>query len=249
MLSYQHAYHAGSLADIHKHEIFCRTLEQLCAGPASVTCVETHAGRGIYDLGSAESLKTGEAAAGWLDFIKNEKKLATLSPHYMEAVRVLNNGALVPRYPGSPYLAAHILRAKDALYLAELHPTEYAALKKNMGKDNRMQIQKRDGLDLALEIAAQKPGRGLVLVDPSYEVKAEYESIPAFVLKLSQLWPQARILLWTPMLPALRHEAMMKILQKEIPGMQVSETCWAKPGEVRGMYGSIMMGINLPGVF
>lgn len=242
MLSYQHAYHAGSRADIHKHDILARALEVLSKEKTQLTYIETHAGRGVYNLSSDKTEKTGEAAEGWLKLAHDKNLIAKLCPSYVEAVRALNSGKLLPRYPGSPMVAAHILRKHDKMKLMELHPNENTALRRNFTGDKRVEIQKRDGLQAALQMIPN--GKGLALIDPSYEVKTDYDAVADFVIEFHAKWPQGVILLWAPMLPALRHEGMFKNIQTLIAGAQVSEVTWAKPGDVRGMYGSIIMGIN-----
>ncbi len=242
MLSYQHAYHAGNRADIQKHSLLCRLLEILTRKDRPLTYMETHAGRSIYDLTSAEAVKTGEAAEGWLALTEEER--AALPAGYLEAVKKLNSGEVSPLYPGSPLLAAHMLRAQDKLRLMELHPQEYAALESAFKDDERVQIHKRDGLEGVLSLSPPNPRKGVVLIDPSYELKEEYETIPAFMEKLVKKWPEGCVLVWIPMLPARRHEGMLEKLQKTFPGLKVFKTEWAKPGQ--GIYGSIMAGINLP---
>jgi 23S rRNA (adenine2030-N6)-methyltransferase len=246
MLSYQHAYHAGSRVDIHKHDILARVLELLRKEKTQLSYLETHAGRAIYNLGAKEADKTGEAALGWLKLVQNKNLLSKLSPSYIEAVRTLNKGKLMPRYPGSPLIAAHILRPHDKIRLFELHPTENTALRKNMADDKRVTMEKRDGLEGVL--ANIPKGKGVVLVDPSYEVKSDYDAIAEFVTELHKRWPQGVILAWVPMLTANRHGVMVEKIMG-IGGMKKSEIAWAKPGEVRGMYGSIIMGINADAAF
>ncbi|MGB4106427.1 MAG: 23S rRNA (adenine(2030)-N(6))-methyltransferase RlmJ [Alphaproteobacteria bacterium] len=242
MLSYQHAYHAGNRADIQKHSLLCRVLEVLTRKERPLTYMETHAGRGVYDLFSAEAVKTGEAAEGWLALSEAER--AALPTGYVEVIKKLNGGALSPLYPGSPILAAHMLRVQDKLRLMELHPQEYAALERRLESDERVQIHKRDGLEGVLALSPPTPRKGVVLIDPSYELKEEYETIPAFMEKLVKKWPEGCFLTWIPMLPAGRHEGMMGKLQKTFPALQVFKTEWEKQGQ--GLYGSIMAGINLP---
>lgn len=242
MLSYQHAYHAGNRADIQKHALLCNVLQILTRKDRPLTYMETHAGRSIYDLFSTEALKTGEAAKGWLALSEPER--AELPAGYVEAIKKLNGGALSPLYPGSPFLAGHMLRPQDKLRLMELHPQEYAALERAFRGDERVQVHKRDGLEGVLALSPPTPRRGLVLIDPSYEVKEEYEAIPAFMEKLVRKWPEACVLTWIPMLPAGRHVGMVESLEKTFPTLRVFKTEWGKPGE--GMYGSIMVGINLP---
>ena len=248
MLSYQHSYHAGGRADIHKHDILARALEIALQKPSPFYYLETHAGRGVYDLTSTESLKTGEAKDGWLKLHKDKKSLYKMSKPYIEAVRLLNRGNLAPLYPGSPYIAAHMAHKTDELFLYELHPAEHDALQQVFKKDKRVMVHKRNGLDAVLAFAGSektKPNaNGLVLVDPSYEVTSEYETIPDFVLKLHALWPNAEILIWAPMLPAKRHEILLEKIKAGIPNVAISELTWVKPEDGRGMYGSLMLGIN-----
>lgn len=241
MLSYQHLYHAGSRADIHKHDILCRVIASLCTG-GPISCIETHAGRGFYDLGAPEAAKTGEAEDGWIKLIDDESNLEKLSPEFVDAIRELNDGDLGPLYPGSPVLAAMIMRPTDKLYLAELHPAEYAALKENVGHDKRLQLQKRDGIEFAETFPFDPPA--LILIDPSYEIKTEYDSIPDNVATLHKKFPDTAILVWVPMLKAGRHEAMVAKMQKLVPETKIVSVTWAEPGAVRGMFGTIMMGIN-----
>ncbi len=242
MLSYQHAYHAGNRADIQKHSLLCSVLEILTRKERPLTYMETHAGRGVYDLTSPQAQKTGEAEEGWLSLDKTA--IEKLPAKYVEAVKNLNGGGLSPLYPGSPCVAAYILRKQDQLHLMELHPQEHAALEKVFAQDDRVHIHKRDGLEGVMALSPPEPRKGIVLVDPSYELKDEYETIPAFVVKLAQKWPEACILVWVPMLRAGRHEGMVEKLKSSFPGLKIFKTEWKNPGE--GLCGSIMAGVNLP---
>jgi 23S rRNA (adenine2030-N6)-methyltransferase len=242
MLSYQHIYHAGNRADIQKHSLLASTLEVLTRKDRALTYMETHAGRGVYDLNAAEAEKTGEAKQGWLALDKSE--IEKFPGGYVSAVRDLNNGKLSPLYPGSPLVAAQILRAQDEIHLMELHPQEYSALIKTFRGDKRAHIHRRDGLEGVLALSPPVNRRGLVLVDPSYEMKDEYETIPDFAVKLLKKWPEVCVLIWCPMLPAGRHEGLIEKLRANFPDPQISTVEWGKKGE--GMYGSIMAGINLP---
>lgn len=244
MLSYQHAYHAGNRADIHKHSALARVLDILTRKDRPLTYMETHAGRGIYDLTSPEAQKTGEAGEGWQKL--SAKDLEKLPAGYVGCVKALNGGKTGPFYPGSPGVAAYMLREQDQLFLMELHPQEYAALKKHFEEDKRVFIHKRDGLEGILALSPpQFARRGLVLIDPSYEVKEDYETIPAFVRKLVGKWPEASVLIWIPLLPAGRHDQALAALRKNFGNnLHIDKVEWGKPGE--GMYGSIMVGINLP---
>lgn len=250
MLSYQHAYHAGNMADCHKHDAMAMILTHMTRGPAPLHYIETHAGRGLYDLRAKETLKTGEAAQGWGRIAVHKKFHDKISAPYMRAVRSVNEGGgMMPFYPGSPRIAATLTRAQDKITLFELHPAEHMALKSVFKTDGRVKIHKRDGLAGVLGIArARTPnaGRGVVLIDPSYEVKSEYESMPGFLDALLRAWPDVCVILWAPLLPAARHKPMLAQIIKNHPKSVISECRWAEPGAVRGMYGSLLVGMNWP---
>ncbi|WP_316015081.1 23S rRNA (adenine(2030)-N(6))-methyltransferase RlmJ [Roseobacter sp. HKCCA0434] len=233
MLSYQHAYHAGGPADVHKHVALVRVLAALTAKPRGITYMETHSGRGLYDLSSDESRKTGEAAEG----------IAMGAPEgerFSDLLAELRAGAGPDAYPGSPLLAAMMLRDVDEMHLMELHPAEHAALRDVLpGAD----IHRRDGYEGVLALSPPTPRRGLVLVDPSYEVKSEYAQAGAFVAKLMAKWPEACVLVWYPILRAGRHADLLDALAPLSP--VVDEVRFDLKGGA-GMLGSGMVGVNLP---
>jgi 23S rRNA (adenine2030-N6)-methyltransferase len=237
MLSYQHAYHAGSPADLHKHIVLAELLARLTAKTRPLTYVETHAGRGLYDLGAAEALKTGEAARG---VGRVEVRPETPFGRAVAAARCRHGPGA---YPGSPLIARALLRPQDRLVLHELHPAEHAALKAAVRGDGPpVAVHRRDGFEGALALAPPKPPRGLVLVDPSYEVKAEYEAAASFVRRLVAKWPQAVVLVWHPILAAGRHEALAAGLSP-LPYLRDEVEI---VGADRGMTGSGLLLVNGP---
>ena len=202
MLSYQHGYHAGNAADLHKHIVLAELLARLTAKPRGITYLETHAGRGLYDLTAPEALKTGEAAAGIArvavppDSPYGRALAETRARHGRQA------------YPGSPLIARLLTRAQDRLALMELHPAEHAALRAALAGEG-VAIHHRDGREGALALAPFTPRKGLVLIDPSYEVKSEYADTAGFARRLIGKWPQATVLVWYPLLPAGRHSELL----------------------------------------
>lgn len=236
MLSYQHAYHAGGPADLHKHIALAELLARLTTKPRGITYLETHAGRGRYDLGAPEAARTGEAEAG----------IARLTPDpttpYGMALAAVRARFGPAAYPGSPLLARTLLRPQDRLVLMELHPAEHAALKVALGGEG-VAIHRRDGFEGALALAPFRPRRGLVLVDPSYEIKTEFEATGAFALRLLARWPEAAVLVWYPILPAGRHRDLLTALRPLDP--IVSEVAFDPPPP-RGMTGSGLALLNAP---
>lgn len=240
MLSYQHIYHAGCAADVHKHAALAIVLSALSGKGQenAVTYAETHAGRGLYDLRAPEALKTGEAKGG-VARLAGQAVPDVLMP-YMRAV-TKDRGL----YPGSPLIAARLLGTRSRLHLCELHPREFAALEKNCGDDRRITLHRADGYETVagLDLA----GRSLVLIDPSFEIKGEYEQAAAFVERLHALWPEAVLLLWMPLLAAGRHEEPLGKLAEAMKGkLWRQDALFAPPGSVRGLYGSMLAGINIP---
>lgn len=237
MLSYQHGYHAGGPADLHKHIALAELLARLTAKPRGIGCFETHAGRGLYDLAAPEALKTGEAAQGIARIAPDP---ATPFGRALGAVRAEHGPSA---YPGSPLVARALLRPQDRLTLFELHPAEHAALAATLGGAPGTAVHRRDGFAGVLARVPPATRRGLVLVDPSYEVKDEYAAAAAFVRGLAAKWPEATVLVWYPLLPAARHRELLAGLAPLRPA--VDEVRFAPP-PARGMTGSGLALIGAP---
>lgn len=241
MLSYQHAYHAGNLADLHKHALLAWMLDYLTTKPKPFSYLETHAGRGLYDLSGPESAKTGEASAGITRALSRDW-LAADHPlrRALEAIRA-RHGANA--YPGSPLIARHFLRPDDVAHLAELHPAEHEALAQVAGFAH---LHRQDGFAMAQAVCPPTPRRGLLLIDPSYEIKADYDAIPRQIAQLHRKWNVGVIALWYPVLTDDRQAPMVRALVQAHPGALLSEVRFppARPGH--GMVGSGMLVLNPP---
>lgn len=236
MLSYQHGYHAGNCADLHKHTVLAELLARLTRKSRGISYLETHAGRGIYDLAAPEAAKTGEAAEG-IDRLDPDP--ATPYGAALSAVRLASGPSA---YPGSPSIAQHLLRPQDTMTLMELHPGEHAALRHAM-MGTSAAIHRRDGPSGALALAPLKPRKGLVLADPSYELTTEYIAMADFARALIGKWPEATLVIWYPLLPERRHAALLRGLEPLSP--VVDEMAIVRPPS-RGMIGSGLALINAP---
>ena len=242
MLSYQHIYHAGNLADVQKHALLAWMLDYMTQKEKPVSYLETHAGRALYDLTSVEAVKTGEAAKG-IDVARSW--FATDHPY----IRVLNairaaHGAKA--YPGSPRIASEILRVQDQIHLAELHPQEAEGLRTAMaGTGARVMVQ--DGFEMAQSIAPPDPRRGLLLIDPSYEIKSDYKRIPTIIGQLHRKWNVGVIALWYPILTDGPHVPMLRDLEAlALPGALRHEVRFPPAREGHRMVGSGMFIVNAP---
>ena len=245
MLSYQHIYHAGNLADIHKHMALSIILEAMTMKSKPLSYMETHAGRGIYNLRSTESLKTGEANIGILS-LSLASKIGKDTGYY-KAIEKVRKSLGQDFYPGSPLLARLLLRDYDNLNLMELHPEEYRVLHKTMWSFANVHVHKRDGYEGVLAISPPIARRGLILIDPSYEVKTEYEKVGQFVSKIHRKWAEAVIMVWYPLLDAGLHENLKKIiLERDFPKLYMSEVSFKKIQRDKGLKGSGFIIINMP---
>lgn len=242
MLSYQHIYHAGNLADVHKHALLCDILAYLTRKDKPLSYIETHAGRGLYRLDAPEALKTGEAAQG---IAKAGDWFAPGHPYAACLAEVVARyGAAA--YPGSPLLAGLSLRPGDKMHLAELHPREFAALEAAMAPFGAT-CHHRDGFEMAQAICPPTPRRGLLLIDPSYEVKEDYTAIPRAIGQLHRKWNVGIIALWYPILTSGAHHAMLDALQAQaLPGALRHELRFAPARKGHGMVGSGMFIVNAP---
>jgi len=241
MLSYQHLYHAGNLADVHKHALLAWALDYLTLKDKPLSYIETHAGRGLYDLRADEALKTGEAAGG---IAVAEGWFAPDHP-YRRRLAEARAAQGPDAYPGSPMVAALSLRDGDVIHLAELHPQEHRALVEHLGPWGA-HLQMRDGFDLALAVCPPTPRRGLMLIDPSYEVKADYDRIPKVIGQIHRKWAVGVILLWYPLLAGGAHQPMLADLLAAFPDGLRSEVRFAPMRDGHRMEGSGLFVVNPP---
>ncbi|WP_299373400.1 23S rRNA (adenine(2030)-N(6))-methyltransferase RlmJ [uncultured Tateyamaria sp.] len=239
MLSYQHIYHAGNLADVHKHSLLAWMLDYLTAKDKPVSYIETHGGRALYDLGAAEAIKTGEAARG----IARVRHWFDHAHPYMKSLRQTAEEAGENAYPGSPKIAVQRLRDTDTITIAELHPAEHNALELALPTATCRRI---NGFDMAHGMLPPTPRRGLMLIDPSFEIKDDYVSIPQHIKKFVRAWNVGIIALWYPILMSGAHDNMLKALAKDHPDALRHEVRFppARPGH--GMIGSGMFVIRPP---
>lgn len=244
MLSYQHIYHAGNLADVHKHAILAETLAYLTQKDKPLSYIETHSGRGLYQLDSDQAVQTGEAAAG-IERALTEGWFDADHP-LSRAIAVVHDRYGKTAYPGSPLIAASLLRPQDKMHLAELHPQEYRALSDAMITTGA-RTYRQDGFELAQSLLPPTPRRGVLLIDPSYEVKSDYDRLPGIIASLNRKWNVGMIALWYPILANGRHQAMRDALAKrEFPKVLHHEVHFPAAREGHGMVGSGMFVVNAP---
>lgn len=240
MLSYQHGFHAGNMADVHKHAILAWMIDYLTQKDKPLSYMETHAGRGLYDLGGDQARKTGEAAQG----IAIARDWFDATHPYARVCDAIRSSMGKDIYPGSPLIAAHLLRQTDSMTLAELHPQEYIGLRKSMARTPRSaHMVKQDGAQVALSFAPPTPRRGVMLIDPSYEIKTDYADMATLVQAVHKKWPVGVIALWYPVLNDAPHRPMIAALPQDTFVHEVRFPP-ARPGH--RMIGSGMAIVNAP---
>ncbi len=250
MLSYRHAFHAGNVADILKHLVLVNTLHYATRKDAPLFYLDTHAGAGCYALNGDMARKTGEAAAGILalDFAALAKDLAPDSAdalnRYQQAVTPFLAGQL---YPGSPLLAASVLRQQDHLHLCELHPADFAILQSNTGPDHRITCEQTNGYQRAPALLPPVQKRAVVLIDPSYERDEDYRLVVKLAADIHRRMASAQVLLWYPVVRRHDVERMItSLVNKQPRDLWRFELGIRTDGDGQGMTGSGMLVINPP---
>ena len=208
MLSYQHLYHAGNFADLHKHALLAQALGHAIARYPKLHYFDSHAGEGRYDLQSPAARKTNEAASGFLQ-THTQPPPPLLAPLY-DIQDAINNHGSIRFYGGSPAIAAALLRPTDRATLIERHPTAFNNLRKYYRQDQRLEIVRDNGFEVLAKFPLGADWPSLVLIDPPYEQKHEIEAVLGLVGTIIRRWRQATILLWFPLLADQRHQLMIE---------------------------------------
>ena len=213
MLSYRHGFHAGNAGDVLKHAALAAALALLTRKDKPLCYLESHAGAGRYDLGDARARKTGEHRAGIGRLWDRDDAPAALEP-YLRAVRAENPDGVLRRYPGSPAVAASVLRPDDRLVLMELNANDGETLRTAFRGDRRVAVHRRDGYEGLAALVPPRERRGIALLDPSYEVESDYDAVVATVAAAHARWPGGCYAIWYPLLG----DASAKRLQRSLVG-------------------------------
>lgn len=198
-MNYRHAFHAGNFADVFKHAILIGLLEALKAKPAAFCYVDTHAGRGRYDLRGEHAERTREHADGVQRLLAADG-LPPLLARYVELVRDFDGtrGGTLAQYPGSPLIASRLMREQDRAILCELHEEDAAALRAALHGDARFAVHRRDGYAALKALLPPAQKRGLVLIDPPFEAADEFASLAERLMSAYRKWPTGLYAVWYP---------------------------------------------------
>jgi 23S rRNA (adenine2030-N6)-methyltransferase len=260
MLSYQHSYHAGCFADVMKHVLLARILDYLTKKDKALFYLDTHAGRGLYDLQDAHAVKTNESQQGIQPVWRKRAQLSLLFSPYLDAIHHLNvdladipNSQSLRYYPGSPQIAIQLLRAYDRLFFCELHPHEFGFLEQLLYQRRNVFFQKKDGQKQISALLPPIERRGLVFMDPSYERKTEYREMVDAIKDGHKRCSTMTYCLWYPIIDQTLPPHFLKGLQAIEPNnylrleFHLNSTQSINEFEKnRGMTGSGLWVINPP---
>ncbi len=199
-MNYRHAFHAGGFADVIKHIVLVRILVYLQEKPAAFRVIDTHAGAGLYDLQSEEARRGGEWLTGIARIMQARfsEQTAPLIKPYLDIVRAFNPQSELKTYPGSPLIARGLLRPQDRLVACEVEPNARKALIDALRRDPQARVVDLDGWVALPAFVPPKERRGLVLIDPPFESKDEFERLRDCFVTAFAKWPTGSYLLWYP---------------------------------------------------
>jgi 23S rRNA (adenine2030-N6)-methyltransferase len=248
MLSYRHAFHAGNHADVLKHLVLMLCLQHMNQKDKPYTVIDTHAGAGLYALESKQAKLTGEYING-IGRLWGRTGLPAPLMDFMDVLRTLNQGSALHHYPGSPWLIDHIARPIDRIRLCELHPTDFALLRRQFkNQERRVMVDQADGFEVLKAALPPSSRRALVLIDPSYEIRSDYMKVVAAIKDGLKRFATGTFLVWHPLLPTLDANQLPEKLKKAGAAhwLHATLSVCAPATQGHGMHGSGMFVINPP---
>lgn len=248
MFSYRHSFHAGNHGDVLKHICQMLIIKKLKNKDKGFVYIDTHSGAGLYQLDDAESQKTAEYQQG----------ISKIQAYTGTDAGILAYQALCAsyfehqQYPGSPEIALALLRQQDQLQLMEWHNQEIVNLKSNI-RGHNVATHHRDGFEGLIALTPPVLARGMVLIDPSYELIDDYHQVVNAVTKAHQRWTGGIFMIWYPLLTKRaqakygQSEFMLeKLVKAPFKNLLVAELLLEDPDKDTGMYGSGLAIVNAP---
>ena len=214
MFSYRHAFHAGNHADVLKHAMLVCTLQYLTQKDTALSVIDTHAGGGLYRLDGEKAHTSGESAEGIFALLQGNNlqrpSQGTLIDQYLAVLREFNppgkaagqgGGHTLRNYPGSPLIAEKLLRAHDRLHAFEVHPTDQRLLRglvKQRDSRNICTLHVADGFSGVKALVPPPSRRGLLVCDPSYEIKSDYAKVVDLLTDTLKRFATGCMFIWHP---------------------------------------------------
>ncbi|MDT8992972.1 23S rRNA (adenine(2030)-N(6))-methyltransferase RlmJ [Curvibacter sp. APW13] len=204
MFSYRHAFHAGNHADVLKHTTLIAILQHLTIKETALMAFDTHAGAGLYRLDGDFAQTSAEALEGIVKLQDLAGPVPAALQAYLDTVASFNTQKPWKVYPGSPFIIQKFLRERDKLKLYEIHPTDAKTLSGNIAQleaGRQVAVLREDGFEGVRKLLPPPSRRGLLLCDPSYEMKTDYARVPAMVDDALQRFATGTYAVWYPIIP------------------------------------------------
>lgn len=250
MLSYRHAFHAGNFADVLKHSVLTLVLEYMVRKDKGFTYIDSHSGAGMYSLNDEYAQKTGEYKGGVAKILAavNDDNFPEALMPYIELLHKLNKeNEELDIYPGSPGIAKQFMRRQDSTHLFELHPTDIQHLTEYCARWNKSHVKQSDGYKGILGLIPPPSRRGVVLIDPPYELKEDYTKAVKTIVKAYKKFTSGTYILWYPVVTRERINAMEKDFSRsDVKNLLQVEFCLQADSEEYGMTGTGLFIVNPP---
>lgn len=248
-MNYRHIYHAGNFADVLKHAVLALVVEHLKLKPQPFRVVDTHAGVGLYDLSGPEAQKTGE----WRDGIGRllsaplPESISDILRRYLDVVRAENGDLELSRYPGSPLIARRLMRDIDRLVANEAHPDDAGKLAAMFARDPAAKVLELDGWTMLKAVLPPKERRGVVLIDPPFEVPGEFQRMIEGLAAVHRRFATGTVMLWYPVKDQRASRAFHRDLAAlAVPKLLVAELFVATPRAEGELTGTGLLILNPP---
>ncbi len=247
MLSYRHSFHAGNHADVLKHIVLMLIIENLQLKEKGFYYLDTHAGVGRYRLFGENAEKTAEFEEG-IARLWERDDLPPEVKRYVDQIKRLNYGGKALRYyAGSPLIAAQLLRPQDRALLTELHPSDFPLLRNNFKEYANVVTKRDDGFQQLKATLPPKERRGLVLIDPPYELKEDYDLVVKAVEEGYKRFATGIYAVWYPVVLRQQTKRIVRGLERSgIRKILQIELAVRPDSDQRGMTASGMIVVNPP---
>lgn len=247
-MNYRHHYHAGNFADVMKHILLVGLLQALQKKDNAFCYIDTHAGRGWYDLAAAPSQKTGEYLEGIRKLTPEKQPPSAWISQYYAGLNALKEQFGKAYYGGSPWFAMQNIRPQDRMVLMEYHPVDADKLKYNFHYQPQVAVHHRDAYEGLTAMIPPREKRGLVLIDPPYEEERhDYPQVVELLAKAHAKWPTGTFAIWYPIKTRAAIDLFERRLVKTgIRKQLVCELCVMPDDNALGLNGSGLLIVNPP---
>jgi len=251
MLSYRHGFHAGNHADVLKHIALVALLRILVRKDKPLVVVDTHAGAGLYSLEQGFAVRNAEFRNG-IAALWERSDLPEPVADYLDQVRAVNADGVLRQYPGSPRIALGVLRPQDRLRLFELHSTEGLILAQQFAQvGRRVTVTAGDGFAGLKAVLPPPSRRGLVLIDPSYELASDYRAVVTALRDGMQRFATGTYVVWYPLLQRRESVDTPDKLRRAVGAdwLDIALQVKAPSPDGLGLHGSGLFVVNPPWKF